>query len=374
MRFAFLVCVLVVACGPVGARDVDGPRVASPRAPIDARALLAAPSATRFVVVERGAQGSRLVMVDEEGLRQRVLTESDAAAPILDLMPAWSPDGRWIVFASTRARGALNRYSLWIISAIEPGAQPVRLTSEAEIDWTPAWTPAGDAIVFASTGDSGSFDLWRLELTAAPAGGEGGADGEGTATPPHAGRLTRLTTTASEDMDPSVSPDGKRIAFSAVTDGRSRVTITGADGTSAIDLGDGKEPTWSPDGAWLAFVAPAEVREDRDIWRMRADGKQRTVLVDDDVADEESPRFSVDGRFLIATSVLRNSSLAAVTSTLVVAALAEQPPRWQALIDQHPAARKGAALAPVALRADVLARAPPYKDALKKQLLAPTTP
>jgi Tol biopolymer transport system component len=363
-RSATLLTLVTIACGPVGPRDVEGPRAGAPASAADVHAALVRPSATRLVAVERGQLGSRLVMVDEEGLRQRVLTDAEGK-PTLDVMPAWSPDGRWIVFASSRGRGerAGERFSLWIVSALAPDAAPVRLTNAAAVDWTPAWTPSGDAIVFASTGESGSFDLWRLELR----------PGSGDAAPA-AGKLTRLTSTPAEEKDPAVSPDGKSIAYTAVDGDVHRVMIAGADGTGAHELAEGDEPAWSKDGDWLAYVAPAAARRDLDVWRIGVDGRGRAPLVDDDLADEHAPRLSADGCFLLATSLLRNDEAQIVTSTLVVAPLctkAAAAPRWQALIEVHPAPRMGVALAPVPLRADVLARAPAYKDALKRSLLRP---
>ncbi len=351
---------LAGACGPVGARDVDGPRTrdAAPAPVTDARAALAEPGAQRLVAVERGAQGSRLVLVDEEGLRQRVLTESGSEEKTLDLMPAWSPDGRWIVFASSRERGAPigERYSLWMVAALEANAQPVRLTHDASIDWMPTWTPDGRAIVFASTGASGSFDLWRLDL-------EPGA-------PPRPGKLTRLTSTATEDWHPAISPDGKRLAYVAVDGEVHHLMVASIDGSDASELTEGDEPCWAPDGTWIAYVAPAMARDDLDVWRIAARGGGRAQLIDDDIADEHTPRFSTDGCWLLATSLLRNATGQIVTSTLVVAPLCSKAtPRWQGLVDVHPNPRLGVAVAPVPLRSDVLARAPDYKTALKRALL-----
>jgi Tol biopolymer transport system component len=363
---ASLLHILLVAsaCSPVGARDVDGPRRppdAGPSAALaDARAALAAPAATRLCVVERGAQGSRLVMVDEDGLRQRVLTEAGGATAVLDLMPAWSPDGRWIVFASSRERGepAGERFSLWIVSALDPDATPVRLTRGAAVDWMPTWTPDGRAIVFASTGDAGSFDLWRLALE----------DG----TPPRPGALTRLTSTPFEEAAPALSPDGKRLAYVAIEGKRHQIMLADADATHANELVEGDDPTWSPDGTWLAFVAPSTSRDDLDVWRIDANGRRRAPLVDDGVADEHAPRFSADGCWLLATSLLRNQMTQVVTSTLVIAPLcgaAGKVPGWQALVEVHPTPRMGVAVAPVPLLTPSLARAPGYKDALKRTLM-----
>src|SRR5829696_1465746 len=111
---------------------------------------------------------------------------------------------------------------------------------------------------------------------------------------------------------------------STTASGRARVTLAAADGTHASELIEGDEPSWSPDGTWLAFVAPASARDDLDVWRIDTNGRRRAQLVDDDLADEHAPRLSADGCWLFATSLLRNQMTKVVTSTLVVAPLCQK--------------------------------------------------
>src|SRR5664279_1093626 len=62
-----------------------------------------APAADRvaIVVAERGDHGIHLVGIDEHGDRQFELVRA-AEEPARDTNPAISPDGKWIVFASSR--------------------------------------------------------------------------------------------------------------------------------------------------------------------------------------------------------------------------------------------------------------------------------
>ena len=59
--------------------------------------------------------------------------------------PAWSPDGRKIVFESTRSGNA----DIWVMNA--DGTNPRQLTRSAAFDGDPAWAPGGRGIAFTST-------------------------------------------------------------------------------------------------------------------------------------------------------------------------------------------------------------------------------
>ncbi len=67
----------------------------------------------------------------------RRLTE----AAVTEAHPAWSPDGRWIAYASWAPSGG----HLWKVRADGSG-EPVRLTSVPATYQQPAWSPAGDRI------------------------------------------------------------------------------------------------------------------------------------------------------------------------------------------------------------------------------------
>jgi Tol biopolymer transport system component len=58
---------------------------------------------------------------------------------------------------------------------------------------------------------------------------------------------------------PVWSPDGKRIAWSAVVDGQADVFVANADGSVPVNLtqhaANDSQPTWSPDGTQLAFIS-----------------------------------------------------------------------------------------------------------------------
>src|SRR6185503_2314046 len=91
--------------------------------------------APRLVVAERGPTGGRLVIVAEDGDRTANLTASSSEV-VRDFSPAFSPDGRWIAFASSRER-TFEESGIWIVAA-RPDAVPQRLTDTFDaIDLSP---------------------------------------------------------------------------------------------------------------------------------------------------------------------------------------------------------------------------------------------
>ena len=78
---------------------------------------------------------------------------TDEVFTYLEYSPAWSPDGKWIAFASWDDK---ERGQLWKISLT--GGTPERLTEEAGEYINPAWSPDGQHLVF--TRGAGATARW----------------------------------------------------------------------------------------------------------------------------------------------------------------------------------------------------------------------
>jgi dipeptidyl aminopeptidase/acylaminoacyl peptidase len=122
------------------------------------------------------------------------------SGPYDDAQPAWSPDGRWIAFVSKRAGDpdASDNSDLFLV-APEAGAAPRALTTSERADSSPAFSRDGRWIVYVSGGDP--KDVWYDTSSVAVLPVEGGAPRE----------LTReIDRNAS---DPRFTPDGSSILF-----------------------------------------------------------------------------------------------------------------------------------------------------------------
>ncbi|HEX3762444.1 MAG TPA: hypothetical protein VHW23_27270 [Kofleriaceae bacterium] len=289
-----------------------------------ARSVPASPPNDRIAIVasERSAGGVRLVAVDEHGDRQFEVVQP-AAGVVRDVNPAVSPDGTWLVFASSRGR-AFDQTSLWI-APLGVAKPPRRLTDGPAIDAHPTWTPDGRAIVFASTRDGG-FDLWRLAIAA-------GAPGE----------LTRVTHGPGHEVTPAVAPDGA-VIYAAVTPHADRREIDthleerAPDGAiRALTSGPAdSSPAVSPDGTRVVFARPQlhGGKPDSELWVLVRGTGAIAPLVDLPLTDESGPVWSRDGRFVFATSVLRGADDRVVFSSVIHIDTRETPPVARILEDR----------------------------------------
>jgi Tol biopolymer transport system component len=321
------------------------------------------PESVVIVASETGPRGFRLVAIDEHGDRRFELI-APASRLVQDKNPAISPDGRWIVFSSSRGR-ARDETRPWI-ARLGAAATPRRLTGGAgkadPIDAHPVWLPDGAAIVYASTRDGGDFDLWLLPMV----------DGL-------AGTPARLTDDPGHEITPTIAPDGT-IAFAMVTPiagntVESRLAERTTDGTIRM-LTDGPadtSPAFSPDGRALVFARPAihDGTPHSELWWMKRGGADVRPLVVLPLTDESGPVWSPDGRYVFATSVLRGAAGNVVFSSVIHVDLRERPARARILGDRAGAvARLTPAIAARRLDEVALRNAPEYLPELARIVAA----
>jgi Tol biopolymer transport system component len=175
-----------------------------------------APKGGYYDVYVASADGSDVV---------RLTYERDAR------LPAWSPDGSRIAYASQEPDGGSQ------ISAMNAdGSDPTQLTSGPAFSVRPAWSPDGSSIAFESVRDRNS-DVYVMS-----------ADGTDQ---------QQLTDDLAWDGDPVWSPDGAVIAFASERDPPG-IYVMNADGSDVrlIEPDDdvaNLNIAWSPDGGFLAF-------------------------------------------------------------------------------------------------------------------------
>jgi TolB protein len=116
-------------------------------------------------------------------------------------------------------------------------------------------------------------------------------------TPVRGSRLRRLTRLPGAQLDPSWSPDGRRIVFRDSGRGvnlNDEISVMDADGTHVRNLtrnpANDWSPAWSPDGNRIVFAS--ERSAPLSLWTMRTDGSRPTRLTN---GTDEYPAWSPDG-------------------------------------------------------------------------------
>ena len=101
-------------------------------------------------------------------------------------------------------------------------------------------------------------------------------------------------------MSPDWSPDGSEIIFYATQTSRFHIFSVSPEGGDVRELPGGNQndlmPDWSPDGSQIVFVSDRDGRA--DLYVMAADGSNQERLTDS-MGDEQRPRWSPDGQTIV---------------------------------------------------------------------------
>jgi Tol biopolymer transport system component len=199
--------------------------------------------------------------------------------------PAWSPDGRFLYFASNRG-GSMN---LWRVAIDEHSGTvsgaPQPITTSSEWSALPSLSRDGRHLIYAAESSRSFVELIPFDPETGRAGGPPSLAYEGArailscdispdgswlalwaSSPtedlllirPDGSELRQLTDDLARDRTPSWSPDGRRILFTSNRSGSSEAWTIRPDGSGLTQLTQIQnqpviEPFWSPDGQHIGF-------------------------------------------------------------------------------------------------------------------------
>lgn len=168
----------------------------------------------------------------------RLITEST----FVDHGPAYSPDGRWLAFYSTRS----GNYEVWRTSL--DGKDVRQLTFKKAFAGAPHWSPDGSLLAY-----DGRDRISDIEIV--PAAG---------------GAIRRVAATPEEEAVPSFSRDGQSLYFASNRNGRMQVWKSRLDGSEPrlLSAGEGFNTVEWSDG--YVYFARRRIRP--EIWRVPAGG------------------------------------------------------------------------------------------------------
>jgi TolB protein len=218
---------------------------------------------------------------------------------VQDFHPAWSPDGRSLLFVRI---GAGDRTDIWRVDADGSGLQ--RLTSDGHsflgyLDRV--WSPDGRRFVFVSCAGR-KCRKHRNDIFVMSSSG---------------GRRRRLTW-SNDNNTPTWSPDGGLISYFTATDtdlehtssaeiytirpdGTGRRSVTRSRSHDLQLSGNGTSMSWSPGGRWIVFDADSNgvLEGESELWIVGRDGLRAHTWLRGSQrarAADHVPAWSPDGR------------------------------------------------------------------------------
>jgi serine/threonine-protein kinase len=120
------------------------------------------------------------------------------------------------------------------------------------------------------------------------------------------GPLSRLTLNGNGNLRPSWSPDGKSVLFASADGGLYSGLADGSAAPVRVPTDSGARPSyeglWSADRQWLIFRVGGGGAEGRDIYARRSGSDSAVIPLLASPADEYAPALSDDGRWLAYVS------------------------------------------------------------------------
>ena len=264
---------------------------------------------------------STLWIANVETGDKRLVCENDA------MQPSWSPNGDRIAFWFMHPSSGRSD-----IATVSRNGGPVEvITQDESTDWNPVWSPDGKFLYFASD-RSGNMSFWRIAIDERTGKTQGEAESVSTpstfnrhlsfsrdgrrmiyvqtdqqsniqavkfeqSSEKVVGQAFWITRGDRQIERPELSPDGSRFVMRLQRRTQDDIAVVNRDGSNWRDLTNDtffdRYPRWSPDGKRIAFTSDRSGRY--EIWLLDAESANFRQLTFDSPGDTTFPLWSPDG-------------------------------------------------------------------------------
>lgn len=244
---------------------------------------------SKFVVASDRAGGTfrEIYTMDWDGANIEKITTHKSIA----LSPAWSPDGKKVAYTAyvKRTGNAFRNADMFILDLLN--LKRLSVSFRKGLNSGANFSPDGKNL-FLTISESGNPDIYKISSSTGEV-------------------IKKLTNgpNGAMNVEPAVSPDGSKIAFSSDRSGKPMIFVMDTEGKNVKRMTFAgvynSTPAWSPDGKKIAFAGQSE--GNFDIFVMDSDGTNMVRLTtakkaNGKMAHNEDPSFSPDGRFVVYTS------------------------------------------------------------------------
>jgi Tol biopolymer transport system component len=289
-----------------GKRSADGQPPANSAIGViaskDGRYLYYSSRTGRLGAVNSGFPLWQVARLDRQSGKEELFVQEQGSA----FSPLLSPDSTKLLYATRydtetglRVKDLKTDEDRWLKYPIQRDDQETFFHPSSDLIPRYAFTPDGSAVLASYGGKINRIEIATGRSSIVPFKANVSIDIGPLLDYPE--RLDDGPVRARIIQTPKTSPDGKRLAFSALAhiylmdlpDGKPRQLTNTLNGEA--------QPVWSPDGQWLAFASWSD--QGGDVWKIRADGAGSPQRLTRESAFYKDLAWTPDGSKLVALRV-----------------------------------------------------------------------